>query len=450
MPDSLLLSDYHAPKINGIAAARRLTPTLLENIYQGQIEADERGVTQRFTVDSDLNAAQVRVIRVKPTKQTARVVGASINGGNKPGASVESQTEEVGIDVITVLDQPIDIAQVNIDMIPVDLLKAKVADYGDQVNLNINAMTVAGKIAKTWNAELAGEGFNTESVNFSSGDVQFALLEASAKLDDGDEDHDIAVFPQKGRCFVFRSIYRPYLMKKGVLVLGGANDAYKLLADGSLSVGAKVEKQENGYIGEFDGTPVHVASKQVWSLAAEYLGLPASALDHVAGYLSSHFANARGIHMPDRIKVVEATTFYGVTLLPLTRMGFEAWYAKGNVLIYDSAKGLSENDMFKAIKSVYSTFAGKSYAPGSRMAPSIALTGITSGGFTATGTNTSGSLYYVIGDAKVTDVPTLLAGTSCTSGTAVTGLTIADKKYISVLGVAEDGTIAIGHGQYVA
>ena len=146
MPESLLLSDYHAPKINGIAAARRLTPTLLENIYQGQIEADERGITQRFTVDDDLKAAQVRVIRVKPTKQTARVVGATINGGNKPAGSVETETEEVGIDVITVLDQPIDIAQVNIDMIPVDLLKAKVQDYGDQVNLNINLIVQINKL----------------------------------------------------------------------------------------------------------------------------------------------------------------------------------------------------------------------------------------------------------------------------------------------------------------
>ena len=436
---SQLLTDFHAPKINGIAAARKLTPTLLDNIYQGQIEGDERGVTQRFTINDDLKSAQIRVIRVKPTKQNARELGADINGQNKPAGSVESETDEVGIDILTVLDTPIDLVQVNIDMIPVDLLKAKVKDYGDQVTLNINAMTIAGKVAKTWNEEILGNEVNTMSVDFSNNatDIQFELLSASSMLDDGDSDHDIAMFPQEGRIFVFQSKYRPYLFKKGVLVLGGANTAYELLAKGVLSQGATPKKVENGYIGDFDGTPVHIASKQVWNLACEYLGLPKGGLNHLAGYLSSYWANARGVYMPNSTEIVKATTFRGVTILPLTRMGFACWYAKGNVLIYDSAVSEVTN-AFEA--SGVATHDIK--APASRLVPTLAVANVSTSGFTATFSNAVACYYYAgLTKAQAENKFAEVTEDVATSGVAVEE-TLVVGEYLVVIAVSSDGTQA--------
>ena len=439
-----LLTNWNAPKINGIAARRVLTPTLLENIYQGQIEGDERGITQRFTINDDLKSAQIRVIRVKPTKQSARELGADINGQNKPAGSKEVETAEVGIDILTVLDTPIDLVNVNMDMIPVDLLKAKVKDYGDQVNLNINAMTIAGKVAKTWQEEMAGHEINEVFVNTASAstDVQFELLNANSLLDDGDEEHDIAMFPRKGRCFVFQAKYRPYLFKKGVLVLGGANTAYELLAKGVLSQGATPSIEENGYVGDFDGVPVHLASKQVWNLACEYLGLPHGCLSHLMGYVSSYYANARGVYMPQSTEVVKATTFRGVTILPLTRMGFETWYAKGNILIYDGASESMVHNAFAEIKDIAGVVEAslRNKAPASRSYASVSITALSTSSITATASGQV-ALGYLICDTLAEAQACFYNSnfTSLTSGTAKSISTTAGK-YVAVIGVADDGT----------
>ena len=438
-----LLTNWSAPKINGIAARRVLTPTLLENIYQGQIEGDERGITQRFTINDDLKSAQIRVIRVKPTKQSARELGADINGQNKPAGSKEVETAEVGINILTVLDTPIDLVNVNMDMIPVDLLKAKVKDYGDQVNLNINAMTIAGKVAKTWQEEMAGNEVNKISLDSTSAstDIQFELLNANSMLDDGDEEHDIAMFPRKGRCFVFQAKYRPYLFKKGVLVLGGANTAYELLAKGVLSQGATPSIEENGYVGDFDGVPVHLASKQVWNLACEYLGLPHGALNNLMGYVSSYYANARGVYMPQSTEVVKATTFRGVTILPLTRMGFETWYAKGNVLIFDTSIYDYTNafDEIKGLTGVVNDNL-KSKAPASRSYASVTITALSTSSITATATGQV-ALGYKIFDTLAEAQACFYDEdfTSLTSGSATSGQFTAGK-FVAVIGVASDGT----------
>ncbi len=438
-----LLTNWNAPKINGIAARRVLTPTLLENIYQGQIEGDERGITQRFTINDDLKSAQIRVIRVKPTKQSARELGADINGQNKPAGSKEVETAEVGIDILTVLDTPIDLVNVNMDMIPVDLLKAKVKDYGDQVNLNINAMTIAGKVAKTWQEEMAGNEVNQVIIDTSEGstDIQFELLNANSLLDDGDEEHDIAMFPRKGRCFVFQAKYRPYLFKKGVLVLGGANTAYELLAKGVLSQGATPSIEENGYVGDFDGVPVHLASKQVWNLACEYLGLPHGALNNLMGYVSSYYANARGVYMPQSTEVVKATTFRGVTILPLTRMGFETWYAKGNVLIFDTINNGFTN-AFAEIKGLTGVVEAslRNKAPASRSYPSVSITALSTSSITATASGQVALGYYNTTLKEEADSVAYNGDfTSLTSGSATSG-TFTAGNYVVVIAVASDGT----------
>ena len=153
-----LLSNFGAPTINGIAAQRVLSNQILENLYQGLIESDGEGVTQRFTYD--VSGAEIRFTHVKPVKALARRLGSTINGGNFPINANEGETDTFGIRVLDVLDDPIDLAQVSKEMIPVDLLGAYIKSYTDQVNLNINAVTVAGKYYATFIKDADGKDVN--------------------------------------------------------------------------------------------------------------------------------------------------------------------------------------------------------------------------------------------------------------------------------------------------
>ena len=111
------LADYGKPVINDIDARLVLANEVLLNIFQGQIEgAGGRGVNQTFS--NDTSGAQIRVLRINPLTQEARELGATLGGGNFPNATEQPTTQEYGLDVITVIDQPIDIAQVSRDMIP--------------------------------------------------------------------------------------------------------------------------------------------------------------------------------------------------------------------------------------------------------------------------------------------------------------------------------------------
>ena len=328
------LSNYAAPTINDIAARRIFSETILQNIYQGLIESDGEGVTQRFS--RDVSGAQIRIVRVKPVKQFARRLGAAVNGGNFPLHAYENATDSFGLDVLDVLDTPIDIANVSKEMIPVDLAAESIKSYSDQVNAALNAVTIAGKYYATFLKQANGNEVNV--TEFNGSDLYLATITANGLLDEGDEDMDVAMFPQEGRCYVLQTKYRPVLIKQGVLVVGGANDAYRIVEDGTVSAGARPTKIENGFIGTVDGVRVHIAAPLYFKLAAEYLGLTKGDLTQAVGYISSNFANVRGVAAPNEIKVIDHPDGQGIRIQPLVRWGFTVLpgYEKGNSFIMEN------------------------------------------------------------------------------------------------------------------
>lgn len=340
-----LLSNFGAPTINGIGAERIFSNQILENLYQGQIESDGEGVTQRFTYD--VSGAEIRFTHVKPVKALARRLGSTINGGNFPISANEGETDTFGIRVLDVLDDPIDLAQVSKEMIPVDLLGAYLKSYTDQVNLNINAVTVAGKYYATFIKDAAGNDVNV--IEYDGENLLTALLDANSLLDEGAEDMGVSMFPQNDRCLTIQSKYRSTMLAKGVLTIGGANYAYDIAKGGVASAGAEPRKGEDGYIGIFDNLPVHVVSGLVYKTAAQYLGLKEKDLKQIIACASSGYANVRGIAAVREVKVIDHPDGQGVRIQPLTRFGFTVvpGYENGNAFVME--KGYV--NPYKALKA---------------------------------------------------------------------------------------------------
>jgi hypothetical protein len=386
------LADFNTPYINSIAAKRILVNEALKNIYQGEIESEGRGVTQKFTKDTA--GAQIRVIRVLPLTQEARELGSGLNGENFNTIVEQPRTQQYGLDVITVIDAPVDIPAVNQDMIPIDLLAIETKNITDIVTLNVNAMTIAGKFHKSFTS-------TTPSVvyyNPNSSDekaLQTAFLEANGRLDDGDLDNGVAMFPTDDRVFVIKASYRVKLMSKGVLVLGGSNYAQEMLAAGVLSPGARANKLQNGFIGDLDGVPVHMASSLIWSVTEKYLGLPQGELDKVIGYVSSGMTNARGIAYAENMKMIDSPSGQGIRMQPLFRMGFESFYGKGNVWLVETTTDSYTSPLTAIDALVPNTTKVK--APGSRFTPTINIAKLS---------NNSASVTTTLGAGK-----TLLANT---------------------------------------
>ena len=455
------LTDFKAPFINGISAKRILVNEVLQNIYQGEIESEKRGVTQKFT--TDVSGAQIRIIRVLPLTQQARELGSGLNGENFNSLVEQPKTENYGLDIITVVDAPVDIPNVNQDMLPIDLLEKVTKEISNLINLNTNAMTIAGKVHRTFTDVANANVVYYNPADADANALQTAFLLANSKLDDGDLTNGVAMFPMDDRVAVIQTSYRAKLLAKGVLVLGGSNYAQEMLASGVLSPGAKVNKLENGYIGDFDGVPVHIVSSLIWRTTEKYLGLPANELGKVIGYFSSGLANVRGIAYNENMKIIDSPQGPGVRLQPLFRMGFKSLYTKGNVFIMEGTEatvGIANNPLAKFDAIVAGT--AKLLAPGSRVVPTLTTT---VSGETVTGTYTLGSgktlltgtNQYFLKLANATAIPLTLYGFDTayadvnasykgtfTSGTPIDLEALDAGTYVAYFKVVDsDGTVAI-------
>lgn len=454
MANEQFLSDFSTPHINGVAARRILANEVLRNIFQKEIETNGRGVTQRFSTDT--TGAQIRVVRVKPLNQKARELGAGLNGGNFSSTMDTVATVEYGLNVITVIDSPFDIANVTQDMIPIDIVQKSIDNFGGLVARNVNAMTIAGKFWKSMKADEAVY----KSIDTSTTDFITPILEANSVLDEGDPENGVDIFPSEGRIMVIRPSFRPKLMAKGILTIGGSNYAQQMLAEGVISPNTKATKLENGYIGDIDNVPVHICAPLTWNLAEEYLGLPKGELDTVVGYISSDIANARGIAQGEQIKIIDSPDGQGIRVQPLVRMGFEAFYAKGNVFLVESSTTTPYVNPIAELEGLKEGIT-KVLAPASRAKPTIAITVDNStkkptatvtfgtGKTLATGTN----LYYIatVKTNKLTvadfmtkyEAATSANKGSYTSGSALDLPSAAGTYYYYFLAVDSDGTATV-------
>jgi len=336
-----VLSQFTAPSIDGQAVKRVLATAIMENYVQDVIMRDGCGVTEKFTTDTD--AFEVRVVRENPLTQNARNLGATINGGYFNGTGYEQPAStEYGLRLDYVIDQNVDIPANMQDMFPLDVVSATTRNLGQLVSRNVNASTLATQIASNLNhnAQLQEDGTapTWQAVTLGTTDLAQSFLQASATLDNGDEDNGVDIFPVDQRVAMWRPTIRPYLLKTGSIIVGGSNFAQVMLASGKVDPSSgKPREYLGGYFGDIDRTPQHIASNAIWKLAELYLGLSAGALDDVYGLLGASIGTGRGLAFNSTLKVIDSPVGQGMRMQPKYRWGVETWFSQSIVLFVKTA-----------------------------------------------------------------------------------------------------------------
>lgn len=465
---SQVLAPNNAPYINGVAARARWSAAVLVNLYQELVEKDGKGIDDNFVSPSEAeDSVQIFVHRVLPNNIQPREIGASKNGAAYSQNQHYSQTETVGIEILTLIDDPILIPRVTQDHIPVDLLSQHTKIFSGRLATILNGATFASKVIATYIAKSKGEEINETVISASditNNKILNKYVYANAKLDEGDDAHGIDIFPRDTRICVVKTSFGPILKTDGVLKLGGANEAYAILKAAGVS-NDTVRLENDGYIGTIDGVEVREISNQSLQHASLFLGFPAADLknSNLYGYIASSYANARGVSTDKRTKVVDEVNGQGIRLLPYVKFGVVSWYQKGNSFLT-----AGEYDPFTGLKLLFSSVASeltfKLKAAGSRLFPVFAAAGISltsNTAFTLAGTHAYDDFnqeklkggYYVVTDNAVKTVDEFIR--ACTKRNATTGALEIDSDtnengtYNIVTGGSKSFTASLTSGQWV-
>ena len=384
-----ILSPNNVPYINGINGERKISAAILKNFYQGLVEKNGKGVDDNYVSEGDAETAtQIVVRRVLPVKMNPREQGANKNGASYSQNSHYPQTEEVGIDILQVLDDPISIPRASRDRINVDLLAEEIDIWSKRWATIYNGATTASKILASYTAKANGEEINEvviSATDITNKKVLDKFIEGNSLLDEGDPAHGIDIFPSDTRVAVFRVSYRATLKAGGILTLGGANEVYTILAGSGINNQGNARTEDDGFVGIIDGIEVRLISNESLGHAAKFLGFPENEFKKggiFAGYIASSYANARGASTRERTKVVDETKGQGVILQPYVKFGCVCWYPLGNVFFTSE-----EWNPIKNLKDIFTgiTLTFKLKGAGSRLYSDLKaskVSGITSAGFT--------------------------------------------------------------------
>jgi hypothetical protein len=481
---SQVLSPSNAPYVNGVAARLKFSPALLKNMYQALVETNGKGIDDNFVTSTDAEEnAQVIVHRILPVEMNPREMGASKNGGSYSQNQHYVQTTSVSIELLQVIDSPVKIPRARQDMIKTALLAEQIQIFSDRLATIINGATAACKLLASWN--LGAGKYNgayisdTEVANSTANDnkVLNKFVSANSILDEGDEQSGIDIFPLNTRIAVLKMSYRAILKTKGVLVIGGANDAYAIAAGAGLNKEGTVRTRGDGYWGDIDGIPVHGISNESLGHASRFMGLTKYDLKsgQFIGYISSSYANARGVSTSRETKVVDETEGQGIILQPYVKFGLATWYPKGNVILTKS-EGWNPIDFLKntIFSSYKSDLTFKLKGAGSRLYPVIVANAVTFASATAFSCVTPTALddfnqdhlvalAWVATDAADGEITTVSAfcdaykaatGTNERGiGTSLSSVTVASRSagdFVTVLAIASDGSCSVKSFAYSA
>ncbi len=470
-----ILAPTNAPYINGINGERRVSAAILKNFYQGLVEKNGKGVDDNFVSAGDAEeATQIVVHRVLPVKMQPREQGANKNGASYSQNQHYVQTEDVGIDILQVLDDVILIPRASTDRINVDLLAEQIQIWSDRWATIYNGATTASKILASYMAKAKGETINEVVISDSditNKKVLEKFIEGNSLLDEGDPAHGIDVFPQKTRIAVFRVSYRATLKAGGILTLGGANEVYNILAGSGINNQGEARTEDDGFVGVIDGVEVRLISNESLGHAARFLGLPENEFKKggvFAGYIASSYANARGASTRERTKVVDEPNGQGIRLQPYVKFGCICWYHLGNVFFTSEEWNLF-GDLLDLFSSVATGITFKLKGAGSRLfsdltptkLSAVSASGFTMGAVTALDdwgvTNHCKAAYYVVSDTELKTVSAFVkaAKTATYKGSVAVGgatvtTTVADKQFVNVLTISDDGSCVLASVQYNA
>ena len=197
------------------------------------------------------------------------------------------------------------------------------------------------------------------------------------------------------------------------------------------------------------------------------MGLPSAELkkSSFVGYIASDYATARGVSMIESTKIVPAIEGQGIVLQPFTKFGVKSWYPLGNALMYrgnaDKVGFLAEmKTIFEKKNAEFNGISFKLKGAGSRLFPTFgAVTASKANGIkvTATALDDAGSNHVKLGHYVQTDAPVETVedfykackangvndDLTSLNGGATTASTITVGKFINVLVISDDGSVAL-------
>lgn len=345
---AVLFADIKTPYIDTLTTKRILSPVVKDNIFQGIFTKPDEAVTEKYSEDTD--ASEIQVLRLKPSPNDAREIGSDKNGKWFNGEeAATSSTEAYGIKILQTIDRNIDIPTNAQDMVSVDLLEGETRNLSGLVNRNINAMTIAAQLAKNFN-NVAGfdkRGGDAATVTLdaaiaknwvtvASSKYADAIIDAAAKLDEGNEEQGIDAYPDDQRCVIIRPSAKAAMLK-AMTALNGGTAVFDVLKKAGIDTESRPKIATTGYIGEFYNMPVYVASNVVFALVEKYLGLTAGALDKLAGLVVSAVGTGRALAFNSVIKQIPSPSGQGIRLQPKYRFGAECWDALSVVPVFSAA-----------------------------------------------------------------------------------------------------------------
>lgn len=344
---AVLFADIKTPYVDTLTTKRILSPAVKDNIFQGIFTKPDEAVTEKYSEDTD--ASEIQIIRLKPTPNDAREIGAEKNGGWFNGEkSAVSATEAYGIRIMQSIDRCIDIPTNAQDMVNVDLLEGEVRNLAGIVNRNINAITIAAQLAKNFN-NIAGvdkrygdsaantvDAVASNWITVSNKKYSDAIIDAAAHLDEGNEAQGIDAYPDDQRCVIIRPSAKAEMLK-AMTALNGGTAVFDVLKKAGIDTETTPKIATTGYIGEFYNMPVYVASNVVWGLVEKYLGLEAGALNSLVGVVVSAIGTGRALAFNSTIKQVPTYNGQGIHIQPKYRFGAECWDALSVVPVFSAA-----------------------------------------------------------------------------------------------------------------
>ena len=298
-----------------------------ENLFVGLLHRDGKGVTQHTETD----VSTLRIMKPAVPTGSARTIGAGTNGGwfNSTGAAIQNITE-YDLNLVHIYDLMVDIPEVQEDMVPVSVFDAANKNIGGRIGTEINASTIAYQLVNRFAAAKTATKWDGIAV-VDNDNAYDAFMDASAKLDDGDETLGIQGYPFEERQLLMRPSFRQKLMKKNAVVIGGSNYAQSMIAKGALSPDA-MKEYGSMYVGELDSTPCYLVPAGIWSRAGEWVS-NSKAFDGVEAILCAASATDRGISTMSYVKTIDSPDGAGKRLQPKVRWGVNVCYGSGIVPI---------------------------------------------------------------------------------------------------------------------
>lgn len=319
-------------QLNGTSVGNKISARVIEAIYQGDCEKDEKGVTSALTEDVSGNG-YIRVPKIPFVPLIPRQVGSGVNGSSFSNNYYTISNDEFLLQVLDVIDTPIVAPNLTFDLCTPLKQDMYAGQFAKQVYVAKNASCLAVKLYSTLSVTDLTK-VNIVSVDGTTVNITKGLAQADSLLFQGDIDNGIDTFLDDTRLITLTPAGQNALQASGSYFLGGSNYAQVMQKDGVISPDDKRRLADDGFIGKIVNTDAHVLSGLRVNLADRYLGFPAGTIaSFVLGVDSSSIANMYGL-AAGGVKAVDAQEGQGIKFQPLYRYGAATLFPKGNAFLF--------------------------------------------------------------------------------------------------------------------